>query len=172
MKALLTGVDDGGRLIEVAGPKALRAGLRKLRRLGRTLSRKVKGSNNRRKAADRLARHHARVANVRADALHKATTALAAQYATVVVEDLNVNGMLANRRLARAVADQGFGTARRLLAYKTGWNGGRSWWPTAGTPAPRRARRADGESQASRSPSGPLRASLAAWSSTGTSTPP
>lgn len=138
VKALLTGVDDGGRLIEVAGPKALRAGLRKLRRLGRALSRKVKGSNNRRKAADRLARHHARVANVRADALHKATTALAAQYATVVVEDLNVNGMLANRRLARAVADQGFGTARRLLAYKTGWNGGTlmvadRWYPSSKT---------------------------------------
>ena len=62
---------------------------------------------------------HARVAAVRADALHKATTALAARYETVVVEDLNVTGMISNRKLARAVADQGFGTARRMLAYKT-----------------------------------------------------
>jgi putative transposase len=46
---------------------------------------------------------------VRSDALHKATSELAARYETVVAEDLNVTGMLANRRLARAVADQGFG---------------------------------------------------------------
>ena len=49
------------------------------------------------------------MANVRADALHKATTDLAARYETIVAEDLNVTGMLANRRLARAVADQVFG---------------------------------------------------------------
>jgi putative transposase len=68
---------------------------------------------------------HARVASVRADALHKATTELARRYETVVVEDLNVAGMLRNRWLARAIADQGFGQARRMLVYKTGWNGGR-----------------------------------------------
>ncbi|WP_236008322.1 RNA-guided endonuclease InsQ/TnpB family protein [Actinomadura physcomitrii] len=73
-----------------------------------------------------------------ADALHKATTHLAARYETVVVEDLNVTGMLANRRLARAVADQGFGAVRRMLDYKTGWNGGRlivadRWFPSSKT---------------------------------------
>ena len=44
-------------------------------------------------------------------------------YQTIIAEDLNVTGMLANRRLARAVADQGFGTARRMLNYKAPWNG-------------------------------------------------
>ena len=81
---------------------------------------------------------HARVANVRADALHQATSGLAREYETVVVEDLNVTGMLANRRLARAVADQGFGTARRMLGYKTAWHGGRllvadRWYPSSKT---------------------------------------
>src|SRR5262249_35413616 len=71
------------------------------------------------------ARIHAQVAKVRADALHKATSGLAARYETVVTEDLNVAGMTRNRRLARAIADQGFGQARRMLAYKTTWNGGR-----------------------------------------------
>ncbi|KAB2379773.1 IS607 family element RNA-guided endonuclease TnpB [Actinomadura montaniterrae] len=135
---LLTGVDDHGAEIEVGGPKALRAGLRKLQRLGKAHARAQRGSANRAKAAKRLARHHARVAAVRADALHKATSTLAARYETVVVEDLNVTGMLANRRLAGAVADQGFGAVRRMLDYKTGWNGGRlvvadRWFPSSKT---------------------------------------
>jgi putative transposase len=112
VKTLLTGVDDRGRLIEVAGPRPLRAGLRRLRRGSRAHSRKRPGSAGRRKSAARLARIHASVASVRTDALHKATTALSARYETVVVEDLNVTGMIANRRLARAVSDQGLGAAR------------------------------------------------------------
>ena len=98
----------------------------------------MKGSSNRRKAAARLARIHARVANIRADALHKATTSLARHYETVVAEDLNVAGMVRNRRLARAVADAGFGTARRMLGYKTAWRGGQlilagRWYPSSKT---------------------------------------
>ena len=94
------------------------------------------GSAGRRRAAARLARLHARVANLRADALHKATSMLAARYETIVVEDLNVAGMTRNRRLARAIADQGFGTARRMLAYKTAWQGGTlvladRWFPSS-----------------------------------------
>jgi hypothetical protein len=108
VKTLLTGVDDAGRVFEVAGAKPLRSSMRRLRKASRSHSRKVNGSANRRKSAARLARLHARVANVRADALHKATTALAREYETVVVEDLNVTGMVSNRRLARAVSGQGF----------------------------------------------------------------
>ena len=76
VKALLTGVDDAGHVVTVYGPKALRSSLRKLRRASRAHSRKANGSANRRKHAARLARIHAHVANVRADALHKATTDL------------------------------------------------------------------------------------------------
>lgn len=135
---LLTGVDDQGNVVTVPGPKALRSSLRRLRHISRAHSRKVLGSANRRKSAARLARIHARVANVRADALHKATSGLAARYETVVAEDLNVAGMTRNRHLARALADQGFGIARRMLGYKTTWNGGYlllagRWFPSSKT---------------------------------------
>ncbi|MFI0960747.1 RNA-guided endonuclease InsQ/TnpB family protein [Streptomyces sp. NPDC021080] len=62
---------------------------------------------------------HHRVANLRADALHKLTTSVAVEYGTVVIEDLNVAGMVKNRRLARHIADAGFGEIRRQLTYKT-----------------------------------------------------
>jgi putative transposase len=138
VKTLLTGVDDLGELIEITGPKPLRASLRKLRCASRSHSRKVRGSANRRKSAARLARVHARVANVRADALHKATTDLTRRFETVVAEDLNVTGMIANRKLARAVADQGFGAARRMIGYKTAREGGTlivadRWYPSSKT---------------------------------------
>ena len=73
---------------------------------------------------------------MRADALHKATSGLAARYETVVAEDLNVAGMTRNRRLARALADQGFGRARRIPGSKTSWNGGclvlaGRWFPSS-----------------------------------------
>ncbi|TVZ05796.1 transposase [Trebonia kvetii] len=136
VKALLTGADDTGTVITVPGPRPLRAGLRRLRRAARAHARKKPGSAGRREAAARLARLHARVANLRADALHKATTMLAARYETIVAEDLNVAGMTRNRRLARALSDQGFGTARRMLAYKTAWQGGTlvladRWFPSS-----------------------------------------
>jgi putative transposase len=138
VKALLTGVDDGGKVITVAGPKALRSSLRALRRASRVHSRKEPGSAARRRSAARLARIHARVASVRADALHKATTDLATRYETVVAEDLNVPGMTRNHRLARAISDQGFGYARRMLGYKTTWRGGQliiagRWFPSSKT---------------------------------------
>src|ERR1039458_7141114 len=85
------------------------AALRGLRRPSRAHSRTARGSANRRRRAARLARIHARVADVRADALHKAATDRARRYETVVAEDLNVAAMTRNRRLARAIADQGFG---------------------------------------------------------------
>jgi len=73
---------------------------------------------------------------VEADALHKLTTSVTADYGTVVVEDLNVAGMLRNRRLARRIADAGFGEVRRQLTYKTGWYGSRlvvadRWFPSS-----------------------------------------
>ena len=138
VKTLLAGVDDQGRVVAVPGPRPLRAALRRLRRASRAHSRKQLGSARRRRAAGRLGRVHARVAAVRADALHKATTRLAARYETIVVEDLNVTGMISNKKLARAVADQGFGTARRMLGYKTRWKGGTlvvadRWYPSSKT---------------------------------------
>ena len=138
VKTLLTGVDDRGTVINVAGPKALRSSLRRLRRASRAHSRTQRGSASRRKSAARLARIHARVRNVRNDALHNVTTDLATRYETVVAEDLNVVGMTRNRRLARAISDQGFGQARRMLGYKAAWRGGQliiagRWLPSSKT---------------------------------------
>ncbi len=120
----------------IPGPKALRRGLRTLRRLARAHSRKRRGSRRRAKSARRLAHHHARIAALRRDHLHKLTTALAKSHGRVVVEDLNVRGMLGNRRLARSLADAGFAEVRRLLAYKCGWYGSRlvvadRWFPSS-----------------------------------------
>ena len=65
------------------------------------------------------------MADQRKDSLHKLTSRLASEYATIVVEDLNVAGMLRNRRVARHVADASFGEFRRQLGYKAAWHGGR-----------------------------------------------
>src|SRR5215207_2883609 len=64
-----------------------------------------------------------RAASLRRDALHKLTTTLATQHGTVVIEQLNVAGMIRNRRLARALADAGLAELRRQLTYKTSWYG-------------------------------------------------
>lgn len=131
----------------VPNPRHLGAALAGLRRLSRTASRRVgpdrragrmAGSNRWQAANARRNRAHARVANLRRDGIHKLTTDLARTYGTVVVEDLNVAGMLKNRRLARHIADAGWGEIRRQLAYKTTWNGGRlivadRWFPSSKT---------------------------------------
>ena len=104
-------------------PRHLRTWLKKLKRLQRTVSRKPKGSRNRRKAAQRLGKLHRRVANQRANTLHQFTSRLAKTKSVVVIEDLNVAGMLRNHHLAQAIGDVGFGAFRRLLTYKAAWYG-------------------------------------------------
>ncbi|MFD6756550.1 IS607 family element RNA-guided endonuclease TnpB [Micromonospora gifhornensis] len=151
--ASVVGVDIGVKYLAVlstgelvANPRHLTAAQARLRHLGRALSRKTgpdrrtgqRPSKRWRRASARLGRAHARVANLRRDGLHKLTTRLAGEHGTVVVEDLNVTGMLANRTLARHIADAGFGEIRRQLAYKTEWNGGRllvadRWYPSSKT---------------------------------------
>ncbi|WP_329424556.1 IS607 family element RNA-guided endonuclease TnpB [Streptosporangium sp. NBC_01495] len=132
----------------IASPRHHRSALKRLRRLNKQLARRVgprTPDGARRQASARwaktkaaLGRAHARVANQRRDGLHKLTTRLAVTYGMVVVEDLNVSGMLANRGLARAVADTGMAEVRRQLTYKTGWSGGGlvvadRWFPSSKT---------------------------------------
>ncbi len=110
-----------GTVIE--NPKALATGQRKLKRLQQEVSRKKKGSANRGKARAKLARAHARVRNVRRDALHKATTSIATRFGRVIIEDLKVQNMTRGggsrkRGLNRVVLDAAFGEFRRLLGYK------------------------------------------------------
>ena len=103
----------------------LRSELTHLKRLSRRLSRRQKGSKRWWRAKDQLARFHGRIANRRADHLHKLTTELACTYAVLGMEDLNVAGMLRNHRLALSLADASFGEIRRQLQYKSDWLGGR-----------------------------------------------
>ncbi len=148
----VVGVDVGIRHLAVStgelvdNPRRLAAAQTRLRAPGRVLSRKTgpdrrigrRPSDRWHHASARLGRAHARVANLRRDGLHKLTTRLAATHGTVVVEDLNVTGMLANRRPARRIADAGFAQIRRQLAGKCVWNGGRllvadRWCPSSKT---------------------------------------
>lgn len=121
VKSLAT-VSNG---LVIANPKALRCHLKKLKRVSRQHSRKQKGSKNRAKARRKLARVHARIAHIRQDTLHKATSLIVARTkpaqerpAVIVLEDLQVAGMLKNRKLSRAIADVGFAEFRRQIIYK------------------------------------------------------
>src|SRR6266516_2913449 len=155
----------------IKNSKALRANLKRLKRYQRHLSRCKKGSKNREKARHQVARLHARIANIREDALHKATSSLvhaplppserislkthlasllplpktkAEQKKTkkqikkrfhqttaanaplcpqvIVLEDLHVDGMKRNRKLARAGSSVGMREFRRQIEYKSLWN--------------------------------------------------
>ncbi|WP_327111688.1 transposase [Nocardia sp. NBC_01730] len=118
--------DDGGRE-EIHAPKPLARAQRALRRANRKLARCRPKSNNWNKTRVRVARRHLRVADQRKDFLHKTTTRLARTKTAIAVETLNVKGMAANRRLARAICDAGFAEFVRLLEYKARWYGSRVW---------------------------------------------
>lgn len=120
----------------IVGPKAHKAFLCRLQRLSRSLSRKIKGSKNRHKAKMKLARLHARIGNIRKDALHQLTTGLTRRFHTIGIEDLNVKGMVKNRSLSRAVSDMGFFEFRRQLQYKAAQRGSAvvvadRWFPSS-----------------------------------------
>lgn len=124
--------------VSITGPKAHQALRSRLQRLSRSLSRKVKGSENRKKAKRKLARLHARIGNVRLDAMHQLTTDLTRRFHTIGIEDLNVRGMVKNRHLSRAVSDMGFFEFRRQLEYKAAQRGGmvvvaERWYPSSKT---------------------------------------
>jgi putative transposase len=124
------GVDLGiNRLAQVSdgtyfeNPRALKSALTRLKRLQRVVSRRQKGSANRKKAVKQLAKAHFRVVNIRKDALHQATTYLTRTKSAIVLENLNVSGMMKNHHLAQAVADVGMYEFRRQLEYKGQWYG-------------------------------------------------
>lgn len=123
-----TGVDLGLKDVivtndktRVKAPKFFRKAGRKIARLGRCLSRKKKGSNNRGKAKRALARAHYRVSNKRADFTHKQTHQLITTRQALVIEDLNVKGM-SKTKLSKSVNDAALAEIRRQLNYKGDWH--------------------------------------------------
>ena len=108
---------------KVANPRHERADRKRLALAQRRLARKAKGSANRAKARVQLARVHARIADRRRDFLHKLTTRLVRENQAVVIEDLNVRGMLRNHSLARAISGAAWADLRGMLEYKCGWYG-------------------------------------------------
>ena len=125
-----------GKVIEAVKP--LRARLERLKLLQRWASRKVKGSSNRHKANRKVAKIHYKVACLRKDILDKLTTYLCENYQVIVVEDLNVSGMIRNHCLALSISDCGFGEFRRQLEYKSILNGNTlifadRWFPSSKT---------------------------------------
>ena len=111
----LATLSDGTK---IGAPKPLKSKLKKLQRLSKQLSRKQQGSTNREKAKTKLSRLHLKISNIRKDFLHKLTTNLVKSYDIICLENLNVQGMIKNRKLSRAISDLGFYELKRQLVYK------------------------------------------------------
>ncbi|MFO7679224.1 MAG: transposase [Chloroflexota bacterium] len=144
------GVDLGIKSLAVcstgesyANPRALDRATRQLARCQRELSRRQQGSRNRAKTKAKLARRHQRLANLRREAIHQATSRIVAKTkpeaerpSVIVIEDLNVSGMMQNHHLARAIGDAGMGEFERQMTYKCAWQGitlqkASRWYPSS-----------------------------------------
>jgi putative transposase len=128
--AAVCGVDVGIEKLAVVSdgtvfenPRALKKAEKKLRLLSKAVSRKKKGSRNRRNAVARLRRQHYRIACMRKDCIHKATTTITKRFGHIAIESLNVQGMIRNHCLSKALSDGSLSEFLRQVRYKSNLRG-------------------------------------------------
>lgn len=108
---------------EIANPRHLKNKQKRLAVKQKQLSRKEKGSNNRNKARLEVAKVHEQVCNSRKDFQHKLSTTLISSHEAICLEDLNIVGMVKNRKLAKHISDCAWGQFNSFLEYKADWCG-------------------------------------------------
>lgn len=108
---------------EIQNPKYLRGALKRLKKQQRKVSKKINGSNNRKKEVKKLAVIHEKVSNKRSDFLHKVTAKLVSEHDTLCLETLKASNMIKNHKLAQALSDISIGKFNEILEYKAKWNG-------------------------------------------------